>query len=146
MAIVCHNSTSSNEDTFCYVVVALVNFDSAVPMLIYLPFGFEVLCFLPRLRTLIRPNLLVFLLSMLDLFIGAASLPFPPGISMRYARWYFVHLVVTLYHSDDERQSDIYPLSILRQVTGEASSLSLSLWSCAIYHLCFDSKNSTFIL
>jgi len=47
---------------------------------------------------------------MLDLFIDAASLPFPPGISMRYTRWY---LVVTLYHSDDERQSDIYPLSIM---------------------------------
>lgn len=26
VAIVCHNSTSSNEDTFCYVMVALVNF------------------------------------------------------------------------------------------------------------------------
>lgn len=79
-------------------------------MLVYLLFGFEMLCFLLRLRTLIRPNLLVFLLSMLDLFIDAASLPFPPGISMRYTRWY---LMVTLYHSDDERQSDIYPLSIM---------------------------------
>ena len=106
-------------------------------MLVYLLFGFEMLCFLLRLRTLIRPNLLVFLLSMLDLFIDAASLPFPPGISMRYTRWYFVHLVVTLYHSDDERQSDIYPPSIMEYFGKSPVKLrvflSPSLWSCALY-------------